>query len=407
MPKISNPILSLFATALLLGLNLSLQSARANETDSTPANGTDSVHADNCLAAPATSTPKGQHWYYRTERQNGRKCWYLHAGAPLAHHAAARPHSKAATSAISTAATHKKPAASDEAVPPPPTNTQDSALEVAAPPPSAIYPQPAPEAASAAATWPGAAAEAAPSPTAVPFLVAPPATATDAVQPQPPAAAVQPQPHIEILRTEPVGEAARPSAPTPPAAQGGSTAVDKATSTDGANTVQSNTRSEAKDAAVAEPRPDAEHDESDTAQQEPAETPSLVGAITTLQPTELFFLLAIGLSAVVFLVAIASRIVAKRREPIITEYPNSAWNNDRFDPPRLEAPQFADEAMDEQWTDEEHDVPFIDPQALDDPHEQDRVEQPALTHKSATALSVPSPPDPKSLEPVLRILRHS
>jgi hypothetical protein len=463
MSKISNPIWSLFATALLLGINLSLQSARSEEADSSRANATDSASADNCLAAP-TATPKGQHWYYRTERQKGRKCWSLHEGGPVVHHTAARPHSKAATSAGSAAATHNKPAAPEEAVPP--TNTQDSAFEVAAPPPAPTHPQPAPEAAFVAATWPDVAAEAEPGAAAVPFAGAPQNSAFEVAAPPPapthaqpapeaasvaatwpdvaaeaepgaaavpfagaapagPADGVRPQPHVQILRTEPVGvpthQAAQPSAPaaqvapdaqaaqpSAPAAQGGSTAAGNATSTDSADTVRSNAGSAAKDAAVPEVGPDAERGESDAAQRQPAETAGLAEKIATLQPTELFILLAIGLSTLVFLVAIASRIVAKRREPIITEYADPAWSNDHFHPPRLEAPQFADEAMDEQRTDEERDVPFIDPQGLDDPHQQQSwIKQPALTSKSTGAFSAPSAPDPKSLEPVLRILRQS
>ena len=409
MSKISYPTWCLFAIALLLGINLSLQSARADDTGSAIA--TDSARPDNCLTAPPVPMPKGEHWYYRTDRQNGRKCWSLHA-TPLVHHAAARPQTKTATSA-----TNKKPAAPAEVEPPPPTSTQEPVLEFAAPPSPPTDALPAPEAASVAAPWPAPTADAAPDAAAVPFAGAPPPG---------PADGVQPQPHVEILRTEPVGapaqqQAAQPSAPaaqvapdaqaaqpSAPAAQGGTTTVDKAMSTDSADTVPSNTGSAAKDAAVPEAGPDAERGKSDVTQQEPAATPSLADTIATLQPTELFFLLAIGLSAVVFLVAIASRIAAMRREPIITEYSDSAWRNDRIDPRRLEAPQFADEAMDEQWTDQEQNVPFIDPQGPDDPHEEQRwIEQPALTRKSAAAFSAPSAPDPKSLEPVLRILRQS
>jgi hypothetical protein len=198
-----------------------------------------------------------------------------------------------------------------------------------------------------------------------------------------------------------------PGAQAAPAAQGESAADGNATSTDSADKVPSNTGSEAKDAAVPEAGPDAERGKSDAAQQEPAETPGLADTIATLQPTEMFFLLAIGLTMVVILVAIASRIAAKRREPIITEYPDSAWSNDQFDPPRLEAAQFANEAMDEQWTDEEQHVPFVEPRALDDPHQQ-KIKQPTLTHKSTAELSaLPPLSDSKSLEPVLRILRQS
>ena len=33
--------------------------------------------ADGCLTEPKDPTPQGKHWYYRTERGTGRKCWYL------------------------------------------------------------------------------------------------------------------------------------------------------------------------------------------------------------------------------------------------------------------------------------------------------------------------------------------
>lgn len=33
--------------------------------------------ADGCLTEPQGATPQGQHWYYRSERGTGRKCWYL------------------------------------------------------------------------------------------------------------------------------------------------------------------------------------------------------------------------------------------------------------------------------------------------------------------------------------------
>jgi hypothetical protein len=108
---------------------------------------------------------------------------------------------------------------------------------------------------------------------------------------------------------------------------------------------------------------------------------------------------------VVFLIVIASRIVAKRREPIITDYPDSAWSNDRLDPPQ-------DGAMDEQWIDEEQDVPFIDPHALEDHNEQDWLGQRPSARTDRDKSSAPSSAAPlgldlKGLEPVLRILRQA
>ena len=33
--------------------------------------------AEECQAAPKGAPPQGSHWYYRTDRATGRKCWYL------------------------------------------------------------------------------------------------------------------------------------------------------------------------------------------------------------------------------------------------------------------------------------------------------------------------------------------
>jgi hypothetical protein len=33
--------------------------------------------ADDCVAKPNAQAPQGGHWYYRTDRVNNRKCWYL------------------------------------------------------------------------------------------------------------------------------------------------------------------------------------------------------------------------------------------------------------------------------------------------------------------------------------------
>jgi hypothetical protein len=46
---------------------------------------TNRAYANDCVAAPSASAPQGQHWYYRIERPNHRRCWYLHAILPLRH----------------------------------------------------------------------------------------------------------------------------------------------------------------------------------------------------------------------------------------------------------------------------------------------------------------------------------
>jgi len=66
----------------------------------------DSAHAaDNCPIAPGAAAPKGQHWYYRVDSVNHRKCWYLHAIVPLPTAAHSESASPAATPPSPSAAT--------------------------------------------------------------------------------------------------------------------------------------------------------------------------------------------------------------------------------------------------------------------------------------------------------------
>jgi hypothetical protein len=75
-----------FGSALLaIGLEVSLPTT-------TPA-------ADDCVSAPSSSAPPNNHWYYRTDRAQQRKCWYLRAdGGPseqvTVHTAPAAPTAK-------------------------------------------------------------------------------------------------------------------------------------------------------------------------------------------------------------------------------------------------------------------------------------------------------------------------
>lgn len=39
----------------------------------------DAARAAACLPAPVRAPPDGQHWFYRTDRDANRKCWYLRA----------------------------------------------------------------------------------------------------------------------------------------------------------------------------------------------------------------------------------------------------------------------------------------------------------------------------------------
>ena len=33
--------------------------------------------ADECIVEPNSQPPQGQHWYYQTDRDSQRQCWYL------------------------------------------------------------------------------------------------------------------------------------------------------------------------------------------------------------------------------------------------------------------------------------------------------------------------------------------
>jgi hypothetical protein len=57
------------------------------------------ARADNCLTEPKSSAPTGSHWYYRSDRANQRKCWYLRALGQPAQHAAPGAISETTTTA--------------------------------------------------------------------------------------------------------------------------------------------------------------------------------------------------------------------------------------------------------------------------------------------------------------------
>jgi hypothetical protein len=70
---------------------------------------------------------------------------------------------------------------------------------------------------------------------------------------------------------------------------------------------------------------------------------------------EMFFLLLTALSVFIFSAGILSRISARRRAVIITDYSDSAWDGDGFAHPTEVQSLYASPY-------EEEDLPFIDPQ---------------------------------------------
>lgn len=61
--------------------------------------------AADCVTAPNSAAPPGSHWYYRTDRTQQRKCWFLRAANPdLAHRSAAASAAPSDKEAVSASA---------------------------------------------------------------------------------------------------------------------------------------------------------------------------------------------------------------------------------------------------------------------------------------------------------------
>ena len=69
----------------------------------------------NCLAAPGAQAPPGRHWFYRIDRPQQRKCWYLRAQG--AAEATAKVPPKPHVHVASAAPEVKSPAGTDQLVP--------------------------------------------------------------------------------------------------------------------------------------------------------------------------------------------------------------------------------------------------------------------------------------------------
>jgi len=117
--------------------------------------------AADCIAAPNSAAPEGSHWYYRTDRVNRRKCWYIAAEDRTVRHTTRRALAQAeppataraqaasaATSAPPPAATAAPPPARAQATLPPATSP---ALRVAD---ATDSPPPAPQVEAPASAWP-------------------------------------------------------------------------------------------------------------------------------------------------------------------------------------------------------------------------------------------------------------
>jgi hypothetical protein len=80
--------------------------------------------ADDCAAAPNAPPPSGQHWWYRTDRANKRKCWYL---GPKDLERAAAPTSRPAAAGSDAA----RPAPAQEPPPAPVAHSEEGVQSIA------------------------------------------------------------------------------------------------------------------------------------------------------------------------------------------------------------------------------------------------------------------------------------
>lgn len=61
--------------------------------------------ADECIVKPNSEPPQGKHWYYQTDRESKRQCWYLGpAGATVRRSAAETPKPSTPDAPATTAA---------------------------------------------------------------------------------------------------------------------------------------------------------------------------------------------------------------------------------------------------------------------------------------------------------------
>ena len=232
--------------------------------------------AKDCLGAPKAPSPHGQHWFYRIERTTGHKCWYLRGFLSRAHRGAKPPES------------HLAAAQSTIAVPPP---------------------VPAPRPAADAVT---------------------PAIQGDSK--------VRHQHEIKILNVSTVQFANPPTVQAPQQSTRPPTAA--------LSVLQASTAKESKDklnaassTAVVDPTADGADQPKAASGPPNADSAPKRQALAAIGPTEMFFLLVLGIGLATFVLGVMIKIVGSHRALPIHEDPDSAWRRYRLDHqrPDLEA----------------------------------------------------------------------
>lgn len=130
MTKGNSTLAAAAVSCLLCGLTPSHAQQATPAAQAAPAQQANA--ADACQAAPKGAAPQGKHWYYRTNRNANRKCWYL-ADAGMK------------TTATQRTATPSKASSTDTETATPPTaqqNPADARAEMPQPTIRSVVPMP-------------------------------------------------------------------------------------------------------------------------------------------------------------------------------------------------------------------------------------------------------------------------
>ena len=229
-----------------------------------------SAAAKDCIGAPTAPSPHGQHWYYRIERATGHKCWYLRGFLSRAHRGAEPPESHVAAA--------------------------QSTIDVIAVPPPVPAPRPAVEAAT-------------------------PATHGDS--------AVR-QHEIKILNVSTVQFANPPTVQAPQQRTRRPTAAPLV--------LPASTANEKKDplnatgyTAMVDRTADGADQPNVASGSSSADYAMKPQALAAIGPTEMFFLLVLGIGLATFVLGVMIKFAGSHRALPIHEDPDSAWRRYRLD----------------------------------------------------------------------------
>jgi hypothetical protein len=374
MFKISGPTASIAVVAALvlsgIGASLPIDSA---------------ARADDCAAAPKTVAPAGQHWYYRTDRVNHRKCWYLHPTVALPHQATAQPAAAAAESGNADPPAQPATSAESGNADPPAQPTASSESVNPAPQPATSAPPSASDADSM-----------------------PPAPGNTQSVPPSGSDGTQAAPHVTVLTVRPVPEpfvgtttqSQQPAAENvdaPPMPQ--TLPQEQSAADSGVNPTDSAGNAPLR--AV----PD------DVAHHHLAQIIAAARGAARTRSGQIFLVIALALGIVAIFIAIVGKIAGPYRTPRFADHPDAAWIRYRNVHRRSN-----DEAAYDEISDGEQDVPFLDPEPdhgladLDAHHwiDQSSPSEAGFQARSQDVGSTPAAPATREdIELALRILRQA